>query len=144
MIPALLVALSLVAPGDTLIRTNLGKTVPSKDDKVGPVLSCPFTTPGDYATGTTSLCTPATALTVTRSSSATYENPPGTLVTATANRLRVAADGALIEAGATNYVLNSGTHPKTTEASASVTTGAAVAWHAGTGTMTLAAGTGPK
>lgn len=81
-----------------------------------------------------------TPLTVTRSSAATYE-VGGTLWTAPAGALRVNSDGALIEASATNYALNSGTHPKTTEASASVTTGAAVAWHAGTGTMTLAAGT---
>lgn len=83
-----------------------------------------------------------------RASSAIYTNAGGTEFTCASGELRVGADpstgfvGALIEESATNYVLNSGTHPKTTESTASIPgTGPRVAWHAGTGTMTLVAGT---
>ena len=49
--------------------------------------------------------------------------------------------GLVIEAAATNYVLNSTTHPKTTQATGALPTGQFRARHAGTGTMTLVAGT---
>jgi hypothetical protein len=52
----------------------------------------------------------------------------------------VASQGYLVEFGSTNYLLNSGTHPKTTEATAALSAGSHVAWQVG-GTLTVVAGT---
>jgi hypothetical protein len=93
-----------------------------------------FPTPGCYASGTGGVF-------VSRATVANYENPPGTLNSCAAGSYRVEADGLLVESARTNYVLNATTHPKTGEATGSLSTGAHVAWHAGTGTMTVAAGT---
>lgn len=54
---------------------------------------------------------------------------------------RVTTLGILAERTSTNYALNNRTHPKAAEASAALGTGAHVAWHEGTGTMTVANGT---
>lgn len=141
---ATIIALLLADPGDKLIRSNPGKIIPNRGAAMGtvaPAFMALFDVPGDYASGDTTLVVPATPITVVRNSVATYENPPGTIVTAAANRLRVTADGALIEQAATNYALQSATHPKTNEASGALPTGKFTAWHSGTGTLTVTAGT---
>lgn len=94
----------------------------------------PFSTPGCHPSG-------SFGLTMSRGSVATYVDGGGTLQTCAANQLRVGPDGAIIESAATNYALNATTHPKTAEETASLATGAYVAWHAGAGTLTVAAGT---
>lgn len=146
---ALLAALALTAyDGDAIIRSQPGDVIQG-DVGVQPLSNlqfyyAPLTTPGDWASGTTALVTvPAggAAITNTRTSVATYENPPGTIVSVAAGRLRVEADGLVIERQATNFALNSATHPKAAEASASIPVGAVAAWHRGTGTLTIAAGT---
>lgn len=81
------------------------------------------------------------ALTVTRALDTQTYVANGSTWTAPAGALATASSGASIWKASTNSVLNSGTHPKTAEATASIGTGSYVAWHAGTGTMTLAAGT---
>jgi hypothetical protein len=81
------------------------------------------------------------ALAVTRTTNATYENPAGTVWTAAPGVARITTDGLLVEPARTNYALQSATHPKAAEATGAVPVGACVAWHDGTGTMTLAAGT---
>lgn len=122
---------------------QIGRTIaPARTFAPGVQLQFEFDTPGDYPNGTLALGT--APLSVTRSSVATYENPPGTIVTAAANRARVEVAGLLVEGPGTNYALNSGTHPKTNEATAVLGNAFAntwVAWHAGTGTLTVTAGT---
>jgi hypothetical protein len=85
------------------------------------------------------------ALSITRTTTGT-----GAYATFTANGViwpasdywpRIEAAGVLVEVARENYVLNSITHPKTTEATASLPTGLYLGWHTGTGTMTIAAGT---
>lgn len=91
-----------------------------------------FATPGCYPSGT---------VTISRASVATYLDAGGALQTCSANQLRVTPTGALIEAAGTNYVSNAATHPKTAQATAALPTGAFVAWTAGSGTFSVAAGT---
>jgi hypothetical protein len=85
--------------------------------------------------------TPSGGAQIARATPGTYTSGAGTVVTCSANQIRVGPSGILSEIARTNYVLNSTTHPKTAEATASIGTGTAVARHAGSGTMTLAAGT---
>lgn len=103
---ALVASSALAAPGDTLIRSNLGQLIPNPDQPPAPILILTFPTPGNYASGT-SFGVPPTAVTFTRSSTALYDNG-GTLTTAAANRLRVESGGALIEVNSTNYTQQSG------------------------------------
>jgi hypothetical protein len=80
-------------------------------------------------------------ISLTRATTATNE-VNGTVWNVPAGVPRVTTQGTLIERASTNYVLNNRTHPKTTEATASITaTQACVGWHEGTGTMTIANGT---
>lgn len=79
-----------------------------------------------------------------RNSPASYTDNAGNTWTAAQFITRLAYGsatqyGALIEASSTNYALNSSTHPKTSEATASMPLGASVCWHRGAGTMTVAA-----
>ena len=110
-------------------------------------LSLPFSTPGCYASGS-AMGTKGEAVSITRASAATYQDASGTVYTCAAGYMRVGCDygfsglcGLLVEEARTNYALASATHPKSAEATASLPTGSYVAWHAGTGTLTLAAGT---
>ena len=98
---------------------------------MGPVLSCPFATVGTIATGNTAEC--GTALTVTRSSAATYVDGNGTLQTASANNLRVVSTGALFEPTVTNYALwaekwNSGASAVSPWTASNVTLGDGDSW----------------
>jgi hypothetical protein len=109
---ASLIALSLTAPGDKLIRGNLGTLIPNPDTRASPILSCPFLLAGAYASGTTSLCTPAAAISVTRSSVATYVTDwtTQTWSTAAANQIRVEdTRGVMVELANTNFAKQSET-----------------------------------
>lgn len=64
-------------------------------------LSLPFSTPGCYASGTG-------GVSITRATTATYENPPGTINSCAAGSYRVEANGLLVESARTNVLLNSG------------------------------------
>jgi hypothetical protein len=84
------------------------------------------------------------AVTTSRATVATYLDATGTLQTCPAGNLRVQGYptvGAMIERAAVEYALNTTTHPKTTEATASLPTGGYVAWIEGTGALTVANGT---
>jgi len=79
-------------------------------------------------------------ISLTRATTATNE-VNGIVWNVPAGVPRVTTQGTLIERASLNAVLNNRTHPKTAEATAALGTGAHVAWHEGTGTMTVAAGT---
>lgn len=80
-------------------------------------------------------------ITFTRATTATNE-VNGAVWNVPAAVPRITTQGMLIERASTNYVLNNRTHPKTAEATGSITaTQACVGWHEGTGTMTIANGT---
>ena len=79
-------------------------------------------------------------ITFTRATTATNE-VNGVVWNVPAAVPRVTTQGLLVERASTNYVLNNRTHPKAAEATGALPTGAHVAWHEGTGTMTVAAGT---
>lgn len=99
-----IIALTLTAPGDALIRASLGRTIANRGGgRTPPILVIPFNTPGSYASGTTTLATPATAISVVRASTATYDYPAGTVNTAQTNELRVDGEGAVIEGETRNY-----------------------------------------
>lgn len=98
-----------------------------------------FATPGCYASGQTAGA--SSAISITRTTSATYIDGNGDLQTCTAGQFRVAPDGLLVEPARTQFILNNSTHPKTGEATGSISAQACVGWHDGTGTMTIAAGT---
>jgi hypothetical protein len=83
----------------------------------------------------------SSALAVTRTTNATYVGVDGqTVWTAAPGVARITGDGLLVEPARQNVVLNSTTHPKAAEATASIGTGLFQARHAGAGTMTLVAG----
>lgn len=92
-----------------------------------------FGTPGCYASGTG-------GVNITRTTAAQYWDG-GSWQSCASGQYRVAPEGLLVEPTRNQYVLNNSTHPKTSEATASLGTGSFIAWHEGTGTMTLAAGT---
>ena len=126
------------ASGKTLVRQSQGQIVPISGSNV--LANFPFTTPGCYASGS-ALGTKGQTVTVTRATVKQCETSSGVWTQCGNNAACVEASGLLVEPARYNYALNSATHPKTTEASGSLGTGAHIAWHAGTGTMTIAAGT---
>jgi hypothetical protein len=81
-----------------------------------------------------------TGVTFSRSSSATCTKSDGTVVLLSANQPRVNANGLIIEGGATNFFLNSGTPATQT---ITLSTGTYTGWidRPDTQTMTLAVGT---
>jgi hypothetical protein len=101
--------------------------------------SAPFSTAGCYASGQTAGA--SSAISITRTTKGTYVAVDGTtVVECQNNEFRVAPDGLLVEPARSSYALQSATHPKAAEATGAVPVGACVAWHDGTGTMTLATG----
>ncbi|MFN7131185.1 MAG: SGNH/GDSL hydrolase family protein, partial [Myxococcales bacterium] len=79
------------------------------------------------------------SITVSRASDATVTMPDGSVVTCSANQLRVNGDGrAVIEPGRTNYFLNSASPANQ---NVTLATGAHCAWTVG-GSLTVTAGTG--
>ena len=78
---------------------------------------------------------------MTRTTTATYENPAGKVWTAAPGVARITTNGLLVEPARTNYVLQSATANKAAEATGTLPTGACVGWHDGTGNMTIANGT---
>jgi hypothetical protein len=130
----LLLLLPLAAHGQGLTTLAPGATGGGKV-----LWSAPFSTAGCYASGQTAGA--SSAIAITRATNATYVDGNGDVQTCTTGQFRVAPDGLLVEPARTQYALQSATHPKAAEATGTVPTGACVAWHDGTGTMTLAAGT---
>ena len=76
-----------------------------------------------------------------RNSEATYEGTSGAVWTVARYVPRITASGVVTEPTRTQYVLNSKTHPKAAEATATLPVGVYYARHAGSGTMTIEAGT---
>ena len=66
------------------------------------VLSLPFSAPGCYASGT-AMGTRGEAVSITRAGSAWYEDATGAVQTCTANQMRVAPQGLLVERASTTY-----------------------------------------
>jgi len=134
------------ATGKTLVRSCQGTVVQCLGGS-NVLAWFPFSTTGCWPTGS-AMGTKGQTITVSRTGTATYANAAGTIATCQANEARVGCDptnlavcGLLVEPARTNYVLNSATHPKTTEATGSLSTGAHVAWHVGTDPMSVTTGT---
>jgi hypothetical protein len=134
-----LALLLLLAAPVAVHAQGLSLTAPGQSSGGRVLWQAPFATPGCYASGQTAGA--SSAISITRTTSATYIDGGGAIQTCTSGQFRVAPDGLLVEPARTQFIINNTTHPKTGEATGSITAQACVGWHEGTGTMTIAAGT---
>jgi hypothetical protein len=134
-----LALLLLLAAPVAVHAQGLSLTAPGQSSGGKALWQAPFATPGCYASGQTAGA--SSAISITRTTKGTVLSG-GSIVECNAGEFRVAdTNGLLVEPARTQYVLNSGTHPKSAQATGTISAQACVGWHTGVGNMTIAAGT---